>query len=1256
MRSRHSSKKHLSSKHRPRRRKQFILENLDRRILLSAGSDLLPGVDPGAFIPDSFGIADVFYNNSAAWDAIEDDFPGQIDSVNDWVLSDTDGQSGSSDLSESLNDIFGGAAASGSVYQLYLDFNGGQVYSRSGDFYLGSSYVTIPAYNLGLYGWAGQEQQSIEYITNFVRDDYAAYNVSVTSAKPISGEYTTIYIGGTNDWFRPNSGVIGVATYDVGNHDASNFGFAFTDELSIYYSYSGGSLLNFSEYVANLISHEAAHTFGSDHVSDTTALMNPYLPLSPRTTCFGADSTQNTQTLLGTNLGYAHGSDDYGNSIQTARNVTYLDSINGLLERRDDVDTFSFTAPVSGTAVISINTSIYSNLDSRLHIIRNSDQVVIAANDDYNGQTDSQISFEVERETNYTIYVSSSDGMSSGSYQLMLDIPDSAPQLYLTGDVEGSDNYSLDFGSLLIDDSASASIIIGNRGSADLVISQIVVGAGFNIDIPGLGGAENLVIPAGGERSLVITFDPDQPGSYHTNLIIVSNDADQNTIEVSLTGNAEEPAPQISLVWAGSTINLDDAVLDFGDFTRGVITQQTLTIQNPGTDTLIINDINVTEPFSIADGFSGQPLIIAPGQSEVIILSVTGSSRQQLSGQMEIESNVSGTSTATFGLTSQIVGGALAVHESAQIVDDLQINFGTVYSGEQAYQSLTLVNTGDDTLTITDLIIAGGFTLPAGFSNNDITLPVGGSLVLNVGYSPQQADEATGTLTIITDDIEAPLTIVYLAAEGKTDPLEVREADGTEDGILNAGRRQIGSDHPIAAWIVTNHGNVPLTISLAISNDCGFSLDSPATIVIAAQQSRVVSVQLDTLLALRHEGQLALTANDIHQTTRSLDISADAYALINHKSPYTFTDHTGDLVKISLTGGEAEVTLGSAGEPDIKSIEFHDNTAGGKLTIKVNRGGATRLGEISGQADLNMLNGKSVILTDTGIDIDGDITKLILAEVQNADINFSASRPVTFQAGSITGSSKINIDGDIKTFQAVEFIGGVLNSDSIRKLFIAGQLNAEINTTENGIDILFIRQGDLQGCITSQNTIGKVVIKNGNLPGTLMAHDSIDSVLLGKGTITGIIDSQAQIGKIKADNIIQAEISALNCIDQIKVSGNFFGSQVRIGDDTSQHYQTTPQTDDGPLAFLGNFQVKGTFSNSTVAVGVIPDNSSHLLSGTIAAARGNIDSVVLGNIDLDQQSDPFGFVVLDKINTLRINGKKLSDNYCQDPFYITVLK
>ena len=95
----------------------------------------------------------------------------------------------------------------------------------------------------------------------------AATVTVVTADEPASGEYTTIYVGGDNSWFYPGSSVIGVASYDIGNTDPSNFGFIFTEELSIYQQYSYGDLDRFSEYMGNVITHEAGHTFAVDNVN-----------------------------------------------------------------------------------------------------------------------------------------------------------------------------------------------------------------------------------------------------------------------------------------------------------------------------------------------------------------------------------------------------------------------------------------------------------------------------------------------------------------------------------------------------------------------------------------------------------------------------------------------------------------------------------------------------------------------------------------------------------------------------------------------------------------------------------------------------------------------------------------------------------------------------------------------------------------------------------------------------------------------------
>ncbi|MCK5272638.1 MAG: choice-of-anchor D domain-containing protein, partial [Sedimentisphaerales bacterium] len=588
--------------------------------------------DLSEFMRPGYGIPDAFYSDPATWPTAGFDLTADV--AHD-LIDSGDGEYLSSP------DVSGpDAAAANGIYVLHLDFDSERVYSRPGDFWLGSNYVDIPSYSLDTFNWAGREQESIEYITQFVSEDYAAYNVTVTSNKPTAGEYSTIYVGGTNDWFRANSGVIGVASYDIGNRDASNYGFAFTEELAIYQSYSGGSLLNFSEYLANLITHEAAHTFGSDHVSDTTAIMNPYLALSPRTTSFGSDAEQDTQSLLGYTVGYSNGADDYGNTELTAHKINGLTSIDGILERRDDIDAFTFTAGTSGIMTVDLDTTVFGNLDSHLTVNRDSDLVCIAQNNNYAGQTDSYVSFPVTAGQQYTIEVSSYDGNSSGTYSLGITQPDSPPQIAVTDSSGSADDMIIDFGDITTGNSETAVITIANHGFDDLVISQLTTNGGFDLDHISLSNVsgDDIVIAPGDELQVVATFDFDSAGSYTGEVIIVSNDPQQNRLTVDLSGEVHQPQPDIAVLANGDDLNSD--YLSLGNITRNAIGSELFTIQNDGSLPLQINEIIVTEPFTLKglpdDMVQNNVIIIEPGKSIELTVEVTNGQRGTLDGQITI--------------------------------------------------------------------------------------------------------------------------------------------------------------------------------------------------------------------------------------------------------------------------------------------------------------------------------------------------------------------------------------------------------------------------------------------------------------------------------------------------------------------------------------------------------------------------------------------------------------------------------------------
>ncbi|MBN2841939.1 MAG: hypothetical protein JXM68_02550, partial [Sedimentisphaerales bacterium] len=445
-----------SSKAKGTQASRFTLETLESRTLLNADTII-------------YGIADMFFSEDAL---------AQADSITEHE----DHHDLESTYLAPMPALTGG-------YTLFLDFEPAIVYSRSGDFWLRQDSITMPGYDLSSYGWAGYEQESIEHILGFVSEDYAAYNVSVTATKPTSGQYTTIYVGGTADWYQTNSNIIGIASYDIGNRDASNYGFAFTEELSTYKSYAGSSVLKFSEYVANLISHEAAHTFGANHVDNAKYMMNPYLSTTYRTSGFGqgaipdSTSSQDTQNLLGLNLGYKNTSDDYGDTASDPERISISSSnnttINGILEHITDTDAFKFTASASGIFTADIDTTIYGNLDSTLTIY-DAAGIIIHSNNNTTQGKDSLISFEVTQGQEYTVLVSSANRETSGTYQLTLTAPAGTPEISISDSSAVADDSYIDFGNIYINDTTSHTITITNSGSDTLTINNIVTSGNFD--------------------------------------------------------------------------------------------------------------------------------------------------------------------------------------------------------------------------------------------------------------------------------------------------------------------------------------------------------------------------------------------------------------------------------------------------------------------------------------------------------------------------------------------------------------------------------------------------------------------------------------------------------------------------------------------------------------------------------------------------------------------------------------------------------
>jgi len=1106
------------------------LETLSSRLLLNADTSF------ASYLLDDVEAAT---DNSLYTDDIEagwgDYAPAALEKLDEAGMADflISGSNGDTDFFAS--DSFLTAGNSSAHHILYLDFDGANVLSRSGDFWLGASSITIPAFDLSLFGWSGREAEAVNYITNFVREDYAAYDLYVMTTQPAGGEYTTIYVGGSNEWFRPGSSVIGVATYDIGNRDDSNYGFAFSDELAIYHRYDGGSLLNFSEYLANLISHEAAHTFGANHVSDTSALMNPYLPVSPQTSMFGAGTipnttaTQDTQSLLGVNLSYSNSADDFGNTITAAHRIFMGQTISGRLERRDDMDTFTFTASAAGTVTADINTSVYGNLDSVLQVYSHSAAAIIAQNDDDEISWDSKLSFSVIAGQQYTLAVSSAYSNSSGSYSLSLSSPAPAPHLKITDSLGSASDCILDFGTVLLNSTNTAAVTISNTGTDTLIISQLWASGGYQLSRTSTSSAnDDLTIAPNDQLTVSVTMISAAAGQNDGVITIVTNDPNNPTAAIELSGAVVLPKPELTL--SGAALNAAGNAFNFGNVRVGQTATQILTIKNDGSDTLLISGIGISGDFTIISGFSGQALTIAPNNSVALAIAVSPAQRQSLGGYLTLLTNDSSEQVVSVRLAAQGIAPVLTVTETAQIANDHKIDFGLLYVGETVEQLITITNTGDDTLVLAPIDMNGGFgvlSAPHGSENNSIYLAPDETYSLVVSFQPGVQGLYDGQITILSADEQTAQVILSGAAQDGA--LEIVELDATEDRCFDLGSVDIEQTADAPLYRLINHSQTLMTVNLAWQNGLYFNLSQAETFTLRPGQTVEIASHVDSALAARLSDVLTVTTAGPGAVTFQTAITADAYAAVSSNHPYRYSTQSGDKVTVSLSGDAlAHLRLDPENTDIIKQLDIVSGADLKTLDIDTRASKTVQLQNLSGQISAKYLNLGQVELLGS-IVWTGSIDKLKLAD---------------------TGENAlIDLDGSVKTLIADTLDGDLLRADSIELLRTQNDLAMNIEITQGNFGKVHVLRGDLSAEIkVSSGAMRSVVISKGNMTGVLNVTGDIGKILVRKGDITGTIESAAAIKNITAKNIKNADISALFGIDKIDVSQDLSNTTVTIGE------------------------------------------------------------------------------------------------------------
>jgi centrosomal CEP192-like protein/HYDIN/CFA65/VesB family protein/Ig-like domain-containing protein len=225
--------------------------------------------------------------------------------------------------------------------------------------------------------------------------------------------------------------------------------------------------------------------------------------------------------------------------------------------------------------------------------------------------------------------------------------------------------------------------------------------------------------------------------------VVVNNAAGTATsTSATLTVNAA-PAPAIQL--STTSINFLSVVV-------GNNMSQALIITNAGTATLTITQLTASGAGFSVSGFS-LPLNINAGQRTTINAVFAPLAAGTTSGGISIVSNAP-TSPNTVSLIGTGTAATLTVG-----INPTSLSFGSITTGtSSATKSVTITNTGNSSVTISQITASGaGFLLAGG--STPVTLSPAQSLSLGVQFSPTVSGSVSGTISIVSNATGSPATV-----------------------------------------------------------------------------------------------------------------------------------------------------------------------------------------------------------------------------------------------------------------------------------------------------------------------------------------------------------------------------------------------------------------------------------------------------------------------------------------------------------------
>jgi hypothetical protein len=456
---------------------------------------------------------------------------------------------------------------------------------------------------------------------------------------------------------------------------------------------------------------------------------------------------------------------------------------------------------------------------------------------------------------------------------------------------------AVSFGNVVVGSNSGIPVTLTNSGTGPLSITgSSISGTGFT-----MSALANQTLNAGQTASFTATYSPTAAGSA-SGSVSIATDAPGSPLKINLTGSGTATAAQISL---------NPTTVAFHGVAVGGTATQNVTVTNTGNATLTISSATITGT-GYTTSLSG-PVTVNAGANATFAVTYKPMTEGAGTGNISITSNA-GAAPATVALTGTGM-------QSLPAANPTSASFGSVSVGNSNSQPITLTNSGNSTLTFSQVGVTGtGFSI-TGISTAT-TIAAGASATFNVVFTPAAEGSANGTITLATNGSPSQLTI---AASGTgavaTKTLSVSPA------TLTFGSVPAGQTASLPTT-VTNTGNSNITISNVAVTGTGFSGSGIGSgVILTPGQSATLTVQFSPSTTGDDTGMASITSDATNSPSVTLSGSSHSVGLSWTASSSTVSGY--NIYRATSSGAYGSAPLNPS---PIATTAFSDPTVSGGQT------------------------------------------------------------------------------------------------------------------------------------------------------------------------------------------------------------------------------------------------------------------------------------------------------------------------------------